>query len=102
MATRIRNRHVRIGLNRGITTMAPMRYPVIPLSKQDIYVTTIVGDRLDLIANQFYSDVRLSWVIVAANPDIIRRDSISLKPGLEIRIPANPNFAVKLFKMINK
>ena len=101
MANRLRFIRRQRGTN-SKRVLKNIKYPNIPLSINDIYAITVEGDRLDLIANQFYSDVRLWWVIVAANPDIIRRDSISLKPGLEIRIPANPNFAVKLFKMINK
>ena len=64
-----------------------LRYSNIPLSIDDLYVVTTVGDRLDLLANQFYRDVRLWWVIAIANRDIIRKDSYGLKPGLEIRIP---------------
>ena len=50
-----------------------IKYPLIPLSINDIYVTTTAGDRLDLLAHQFYKDVDLWWVITTANPDIIRR-----------------------------
>ncbi len=79
-----------------------LKYPNIPLSINDIYVITTSGDRLDLLANQFYQDVRLWWIIANANRDIIRRDSISLKPGLEIRIPANAPEILKNFEIINK
>ena len=64
-------------------------YPVIPLDENDIYITTTVGDRLDSLADRFYNDVRLWWVISTANPHIISRDSYALKPNLEIRIPSN-------------
>ena len=64
-----------------------IKYPNIPPSIDDIYATTTIGDRLDLIANQFYKDVDLWWIIATANPDIIRRDSFNLKAGLQIRIP---------------
>ncbi len=66
------------------------KYPEIPLSVNDIYATTLVGDRLDLIADQFYRNVDLWWIIATANPDVIRRDSFNLMPGLQIRIP-EPN-----------
>ena len=42
------------------------RYPEIPLNINDIYVTTISGDRLDLLANQFYNDIRL-WYNCSAD-----------------------------------
>ena len=81
-----------------------IKYPIIPLSINDIYATTVVGDRLDLIANQFYNNVDLWWVITTANPSVIRRDSFNLKPGLQIRIP-DPNrinTILRSFEKLNK
>ena len=81
-----------------------IKYPNIPLSVNEIYAVTVEGDRLDLIANQFYNDVDLWWIITTANPDIIRRDSFNLKPGLEIRIP-DPNRVnniLRSFEQLNK
>jgi len=79
-----------------------LRYPEIPLSINDTYVITTVGDRLDSIAYQFYNDVRLWWVIATANPNKIRRDSYNLKPNLEIRIPSNIRAIVKSFEELNR
>jgi hypothetical protein len=62
-------------------------YPEIPLDSNDIYVITDFGDRLDLLANQFYSDPTLYWVIASANPDEVRPDSLSVKGGIQLRIP---------------
>jgi len=81
-----------------------IKYPKISLSVDDIYATTLISDRLDLIANQFYNDVDLWWVIATANPDVIRRDSFNLKPGLQIRIPS-PNRITNIlrsFEQLNK
>ena len=81
-----------------------IKYPNIPLSVNDIYAVTVEGDRLDLIADQFYNDVDLWWIITTANPDIIRRDSFNLKPGLQIRIP-DPNRVsniLRSFEQLNK
>ena len=81
-----------------------IKQPEIPLSFDDIYVTTTSGDRLDLLAHQFYQDVDLWWIITTANPDIIRRDSFNLKPGLQIRIP-DPNRVsniLRSFEQLNK
>jgi len=81
-----------------------LKYPEIPLSVDDIYATTTVGDRLDLIADQFYRDVDLWWVITTANPDVIRRDSFNLTPGIQIRIPSPSRISTILrsFEQINK
>ena len=79
-----------------------IKYPNIPLTSNDIYVITTIGDRLDSIAFQFYNDVRLWWVIATANPQVIRRDSYNLKPNLEIRIPANVSSIIEKFEQLNQ
>ena len=78
-----------------------IKYPQIPLNLNDLYITTTSGDRLDLLANHFYKDIRLWWVIAIANRDIIRRDSYALKPGLEIRIPSNVPAVLENFRNLN-
>ena len=80
----------------------PLKYPSVELLQSDIYVTTIDGDRMDLMANQFYGDVRLWWIIASANPDKLRRDSYSVQPGLEIRIPIEVNKILKDFEKLNR
>lgn len=79
-----------------------LKYPNIPPSINDIYVITTSGDRLDLLANQFYKDTRLWWIIANANPEIVRRDSFNLKPGLEVRIPTNTTKILNDFEQLNK
>tara|TARA_B100001778_G_C18524389_1_gene600433 strand:+ start:187 stop:489 length:303 start_codon:yes stop_codon:yes gene_type:complete len=79
-----------------------LKYPDIPITSDDLYVITTVGDRLDSIAQQFYNDVRLWWVIATANPQVIRRDSYNLKPNLEIRIPGNVSLIIKNFEKLNR
>tara|TARA_B100000963_G_scaffold243275_1_gene212961 strand:- start:5702 stop:6115 length:414 start_codon:yes stop_codon:yes gene_type:complete len=64
-------------------------YPSIPLSPDDVYLITDFGDRLDKLANQFYSDPSLYWVIASANPDSVQQDSLSLRGGIQLRIPVN-------------
>ena len=86
----------------GKNYFKPIKYPEIPLSMNDIYVTTVSGDRLDLLAHQFYQDIRLWWIISNANRDIIKRDSYALDPGLEIRIPTNINSILVSFEQLNK
>tara|TARA_R110001583_G_scaffold108171_4_gene256901 strand:+ start:211 stop:516 length:306 start_codon:yes stop_codon:yes gene_type:complete len=101
----MRNRTQNITQNRnnqGKRYYHAVRYPEIQFSSRDIYVTTITGDRLDSLANQFYHDVRLWWVIAVANPQIVRRDSYALKPNLEIRIPSNLSLILKNYETINK
>ena len=80
----------------------PISYPDIPLSADDIYIKTSIGDRLDSLADQFYNDTRLWWIISSANPDIIRRDSYALEINLEIRIPSNVSKILKDYEKINR
>ena len=67
-----------------------------------MYIITTVGDRLDSLAHQFYKDVDLWWIISTSNPDIVRRDSFNLKPGIEIRIPQDIETILEDFEEINK
>jgi hypothetical protein len=46
--------------------------------------------------------VDLWWIITTANPDVIRRDSFNLNPGMEIRIPNNIQGIVEAFEALNK
>ena len=79
-----------------------IKYPEIPLSVNDMYIITTVGDRLDTLANEFFNDVDLWWIITTANPDVIRRDSLNLPPGIEIRIPDNVQGIIEEFEALNK
>lgn len=66
-----------------------VKYPEIPLDVNDIYVYTTEGDRLDLLAQQFYNDITLYWIISSANPNKINFSSLFLSPGTELRIPTD-------------
>jgi phage tail protein X len=100
MASRLRTLKIK-NINRKRTYRA-LKYPEIPLSIEDLYITTTDGDRLDLLANQFYQDVDMWWVIATANPGVVKRDTFNLKPGLEIRVPANPQGVMQEFESLNK
>ena len=77
-------------------------YPLIPASDSDIYITTRNGDRLDLLANDYYNDPKLWWIISKANPGKISRDSFFIDPGLQIRIPINVEQIQSNFVKLNK
>lgn len=76
------------------------RYPEIPLSENDIYVYTVQGDRFDVLAQQYYSDSSLWWVISIAN-DNLSQNSLVIPEGLQIRIPANIAEVINLYKQAN-
>ena len=77
-------------------------YPEISPNIDDVYILTQSGDRLDTLANTFYKDPSLWWVITKANPDKIRRDGFLIKPGIQIRIPSNIEKILIDFEKINK
>jgi|TARA_B110000914_G_C15071564_1_gene268640 hypothetical protein len=98
----LRIEKINLKLKSGKKYYKPIKYPEIPFSIDDIYVITTDRDRLDLLANQFYNNVDYWWIISNANPNIIKRDSFLLKPGLEIRIPQNIQSIFAIFEKINK
>jgi phage tail protein X len=85
------------------------RYPEVPLSSDDIYVYTTQGDRFDVLAQQYYGDSSLWWVISIANTGNagyntlvnIPQNSIVIPEGIQIRIPANYISVVQDFNIIN-
>ena len=64
------NRYARIPQTKinGKVVYTTVRYPEIPLSADDIYVYTQQGDRFDVLAQDFYQDSSLWWVIAIGNP----------------------------------
>jgi hypothetical protein len=77
------------------------RYPEIPLSSEDIYVYTTIGDRFDSLAQQFYKDSSLWWIISIANNDKLGQNSLIIPEGIQIRIPYNPQGVISDFNLIN-
>ena len=79
-----------------------IEYPEIPLSENDIYIISKSTDRLDLLAQDYYNDVDLWWVISKANPNKIKRDSLFINPGQRIRIPSDIDSIYNAFEKLNK
>jgi hypothetical protein len=59
----------------------------IPKKDDDIYIITQETDRLDLLANEYYGDTRLWWII--ANANNLNGVNIGLDAGIQLRIPKN-------------
>ncbi len=76
-------------------------YPNIPLSESDEYVITAVGDRLDLLAFQYYGDATLWWVIAMANNNITN-GLMYPEPGTQLRVPTDLNAVLALFNNFNR
>jgi len=77
-------------------------YPEIPPNPNDIWVITDFGDRLDLLANQFYGDVTLYWIISLGNPNYISFGSLFINEGTQIRIPVDINGILNSYNTLNE
>ena len=72
------------------------------LQESDIYVECEFGDRLDLLANQFYGDVTLYWIIAIANPDIMGFGALFPPVGAQLRIPIDISGIIDSYKDLNE
>ena len=70
----------------GTTYYVNNIYPDIAVNSNDIYVITTLGDRLDLLAYEYYKDTTLWWVIASANA--LPGDSLVPPIGIQLRIPS--------------
>ena len=85
------------------------KYPEVPLSDNDIYVYTVQGDRFDTLAQQYYEDQSLWWIISIANtavagtslPADFPQDSLVIPEGNQIRIPSEPYRVIDIYKALN-
>ena len=77
------------------------RYPEVPVTSDDVYVYTVQGDRFDVLAQQYYKDSSLWWVISIANTNQLPQNSLVIPEGLQIRIPAFYAGIINAFNRIN-
>ena len=61
----------------------------VPKSNDDVYVLTQSGDRLDLLAYQFYGDISLWWYIARAN----NLFTLNVPENIQLRIPGSTQYA---------
>jgi len=74
-------------------------YPKIENDINDIILISKAGDRLDLLSYKYYGDVTYWWIIAHAN---YIKGSLSITPGLKIRIPNNIEKIISDFELLNK
>ena len=75
-------------------------YPKIEKKVDDIYIYTVIGDRLDTLAFRYYKDQTLWWIIAQANL-LGSMGSLVLEPGNQIRIPADPDSIIDDYRELN-
>lgn len=83
----------------GFRVYSTTYYPSIPLSDSDIFITTKESSRLDSLANQYYGDYSLWWVLAKANGI---RGKTALKAGQILRIPGQLPKILDNFEAINE
>ena len=76
-----RYRYTKIKGNKYLTTMLPD----IQKKNTDVIREVMYGDRLDILAEQYYGDSTLWWIIAKANA--LSGDSYFINTNQEIRIP---------------
>ena len=98
-----------LSTSKGVKYYKAKKYPPIPPQESDIYVVTVQGDRLDLLANTYYKDPTLWWVISIANTGnagagtlpVLPQNTLVIPEGVQIRIPNNPLEVYNVFNQIN-
>lgn len=85
---------------RGKRVVKPLLYPPIPRSVDDIYILTTPGDRLDLLAKNYYGDVGYYWMIAQANG--IGKGSLTIPVGVQLRIPKDVTKILQDYSDLNK
>ena len=74
------------GKRRRSTTI----FQTITATLIDTFIITTTADRLDKLANAFYGDVSLWWVIAAANG--LGKGTLVVPVNTKLRIPAKTEF----------
>jgi len=75
-------------------------YPRIPLQDSDVDVVVSRGQRLDTLANEYYGDTSLWWIISKANG--LNGSEIQLDPSKVYRIPTQIEGILSEFNAINR
>ena len=77
----------------------PRIIPNIPIKDTDIFVYPIYGDRYDTMAQRYYEDSNLWWIIVKAND--ISDGKIAPDPLKKLRIPTEIDDILQSINQVN-
>lgn len=89
---------VRTSEEEKVYTSNPI-YPEVKPTADDLYIVSSIGDRYDTLAQTFYGDARLWWIIASANK--FNKASLVIEPGLQIRIPSDKLQAIEAYNQLN-
>ena len=82
------------------TYMNSTIYPKIKASDDDLYVISTSADRLDLLADKYYGNPSMWWIIAVANN--INDADFFVEAGKQLRIPSNVQKIMNDLQTINK
>lgn len=74
-------------------------FPNIPVNENDQFIITTSADRLDKLADIFYDDQNLWWVIAASNG--LGKGTLIVPANTKLRIPVKQDFSQQI-TLINK
>lgn len=74
-------------------------YPRIQFDNSDLYLISDDTMYLDVLANKYYKDVSLWWIIALANN--LGHGRLSIPGGIQLRIPGNITRILSDYKLIN-
>jgi|DEB19_MinimDraft_3_1074340.scaffolds.fasta_scaffold140056_1 hypothetical protein len=83
----------------GRRAYSSIRLLDIPKSYEDRYIFSRDGDRLDLLAYEFYGDTQLWFVLAIANN--LGKGTFNVPAGLQLRIPPE-SIILELDKMLQQ
>jgi hypothetical protein len=75
-------------------------YPTVTPSSSDILITASETDYLDTLAQKYYKDATLWWVIASVNN--VGKGRLSVVPGTQLRIPFDITSILIEFKQLNQ
>lgn len=74
-------------------------YPIVPIRSTDIFIESNEMTTLDFLAQKYYKDPTLWWIIARANS--LGKGSLEVPIGIQIRIPTEVDTIVQEFNRIN-
>lgn len=99
MANRYQYAKIKTEQNTKINYIESVIYPKILPTDNDLYIISDNADRLDLLANKYYGDKNLWWVIAVANN--LNDASLHIGDGIQLRIPSNLSRILNDLEKIN-
>jgi len=83
----------------GTRYLNRIEYPVIPIRDSDIITRGVMGQRFDNLANKYYGNSELWWIIARANNQ--NNGSMHTEVGKEYRIPQELGLIIQKFNELN-